>query len=156
MYSVMQYDITTKNTTKVVEGGYFSTRIYMCIHRNSIYLSSTLNKVIPLTSFLLTPEELAKERIEFPLFIDGSLKPNLKESTLSIDLAKLKQRKQSFSVDTGTAESSLFNLYVWVVIAAVFILLIYVSYFTPYNGTINMILIFVLISVIIFIIHSYI
>lgn len=156
MYSIIQYDTKTNTVVKQVDGGYFSTRIYMCIHGYSLYISSTLNRVFPLSSFSLAKEELETKKDEYPLFLENGLTPNLKEVELTIDLAKIKERKQSFSVDTKTAESSLFKYYIWAIVATLFIILIYISFMTPPTGAVNIVLVLVLVAVVIFIIHSYI
>lgn len=155
MYSIAQYDITKKLMVMEKECGYFSTRIYICIHGPNIYVSSTLNRVIPLNQFRLSNEQLTQAKNAFSL-LDTNVSPNLREATLNIDLPKIKERKQSFAVDTGTADSSLFKYYIWMIIGIVFGILIYVSFMFPASGTINVVLLLILLAVSVFIIHSYI
>jgi len=155
MYSIAQYDTEKKIIVMEKECGYFSTRIYICIHGPNIYVSSTLNRVIPLSQFRLTKEQLTESKNAYPL-LNTNVSPNLVEATLDINLPKIKERKQSYAVDTGTADSSLFNYYVWMIIGIVFGILIYVSFMFPASGTINVVLLLILLAVSVFIIHSYI
>jgi hypothetical protein len=156
MYSVVQYNLNEKTKLKEIEGGYFSRRIYTCIHRQCLYISSTLNKIIQLNLFSFNPQELADTSSRFSLYEMNSIIPDLIEDTLDVDLAKMKQRKQSFAVDTGTAENSHLKYFLWAIIAVVFIILIYISFMVPATGTINIILLIILLVVALFILRSYI
>jgi len=155
MYSIVQYNTKTQTKLNEIEGGYFSTRIYMCIHRNELYISSTLNRVIPLTRFSLSTAELGTGGT-FVLFNTESIKPNLKEDTLGLDIAKMKERRELYAVDTQTAENSHFKYYVWSALAILFIVLIYISFLFPATGTVNLILLVILSVAALFILRSYI
>lgn len=155
MYSIVQYNTKTQEKLNEIEGGYFSTRIYMCIHRNTLYISSTLNRMISLSQFSLTSQELGTGGT-FVLFNTESINPNLTEDTLDIDVTKMKERRELYAVDTKTAEKSYFKYYVWSAFAILFIILIYISFLFPATGPVNLILLAILLVAVLFILRSYI
>lgn len=157
MYSVSQYDLSNNTMLREIECGYLSTDIYTCIHRKSLYISSTLNKIIPLTKFSVKFDELVQEEENkfLPLFELNSITPDLIRDELKVDLTKIQERKDSLVIDTKAVEANHSYYYGLVGILVCLAILIGLS-FTSYANTANRLILLILVVSIVFIIRSYI
>jgi len=155
MYSVVQYDLKDKAARRTIDCGYLSTDIYTCIHNQSLYISTTLNKIIPLSQFDLTPQDVVKAPVSYPLFELNSIIPDLMEDKLHVNLEKLKERKESLAVDTTAAAASLQTYYVWIGIGLLLVGLIVVSVMTK-STIANLLILLILVFSFLFILRTYI
>jgi hypothetical protein len=158
MYSIAKYDSQIDDVVTTIEGGYFSTKIYTCIYRNSIYISSTINKVFHLQKLAITQQEImtASNVSIFSPFELNSIMPNLMEETLDVDLNKMKEKRQSLNVDVGTAEASLSYYYLWIFIVIVLVGLIVLTFMNYKTSNLNIIILIIIVSSAFFILRSYI
>jgi hypothetical protein len=152
LYSVVQHDLSSNTNLKEIECGQYSSPIYTCVHKNDLYISSTVNKRIPLDSFSPTGTTI-EGFASYPLLELNSAYSNFIE--LGIDLPKMKEKKESYAVDSKPVESSLFQYYVWIFIMILLIGLIVLGFMTS-AGSVNIAILLILLTSAVFIIHSYI
>ena len=156
LYSILQYDTANKKVIKTIDGGYITNPLYACIHRNSLYISSTTNKIIPLSRFDIPGMEKVGPPPSYSLFELQTPPVNFIEEELKINPTKLKEKKESLVVDIKPAESNLFYYYVWFGIAAILFGLIVLTFTAHEKRTINLIILLILLVTLFFILRRYI
>jgi hypothetical protein len=147
LYSVVQHDLSSNTNLKEIECGQYSSPIYTCVHKNDLYISSTVNKRIPLDSFSPTGTTI-EGFASYPLLELNSAYSNFIE--LGIDLPKMKEKKESYAVDSKPVESSLFQYYVWIFIMILLIGLIVLGFITS-AGSVNIAILLILLTSAVFI-----
>lgn len=160
MFSVARYEISTNKMSNEIECGPLTTNIFVCIHQNSLYISSVVNKIIPLSQFSDSPntDNTNTENItsQYPTFELNSIQPDLLLDDLEVDVTALKEKNEKFEVDTKPAASNLFYYYIWVIVATVLVGLIYFSLTSSNPGAVNWIILLIVVLSAVFIIREYI
>jgi hypothetical protein len=160
MFSVARYEISTNKMSKEIDGGPLTNNIYVCIHNNSVYISSTVNKVIPLSQFSGSPNTNntndANISSHYPSFELNSIQPDLWYDSLEVDVKSLKEKNENFEVDIKPAERNLFFYYIWVMVTIILVGLIYFSLTSSNPRAVNMIILLIIVISAVFIIREYI
>jgi hypothetical protein len=120
-----------------------------------------VNKIIPLSDFTNSGSVQEVSNIVdtssiYPTFELNSIPQDLEYDDLNVDIKALKDKNDSFVVDIKPAETNLFYYYVWVMVTVVLIGLIYFSLTSSNSGTINMIILLIIVISAVFIIREYI
>lgn len=155
-YSILKYDLTKNVVVKTIMGGYSIEPVYACIHRNNIYVSTSVNKIFSLSLFDPPGTVLPGPSPVYSIFGVNETPVEFIDASLNINPTRLKERKDSLSVDTLPAKTTHFYYYIWLIIAIVLMILIWYSFVAREKGTLNIVILVIILVTLFFILRTYI
>ena len=164
-YSIIQYDPVLKKVVKKVDGENISgPPLYSCIYKNSVLVSTTVNKSYPMSLFsvpgLTSPTATTNSNTvtgnAYPLFdlIDNT--PHYLDEQTVYQMEGIQKRFESLKPDKQPAENAYLSTYLWGSILLILVIMFILVVTVQETTTIHKASMLIIILSLIFIMYYYI
>jgi hypothetical protein len=155
-YSIIGYDLEERKILKTLFGGHSATRVYACIHLNSIYVSAETNKIFPLTTFAPPSQVINYPKPTFNIFETAPMQVEFIDAALNLNTTLLKEKKDSVLVDTRPVIKNHIYYYVWFAVCILLLALMMFTFLSKEKRLLNIMILLILSIAVFFILRRYI